>query len=640
MDTHEPAAGINDGGDLDDLAASAPPPREDTNRRRQRALMRRFWRGAAGYWGKDGARLSWLLSAGLLLTILLNLAALYAMNVWTRAIFDGLEQHDSGRVFFLSAIYFPLLAASVCVMLVQVYTRMGTQRRWRAWLNAHLLDRWLKNGRYYQLNLIAGDHKNPEYRIADDIKYATEPPIEFATGLITAILSALTFIVVLWTIGGTLSFRLGNVDIAIPGFLVIAALVYAILASGSMILIGRRYVAVSTRKNQAEAEYRYALTRLRENGESIAVLGGEEEERNGVDGAFAAVLRNWQDICTQMMRTTTVSQTSSFIAPVLPIILCAPKFLDGSMTLGQVMQAASAFITVQTAFNWLVDNYPRFADWNASAVRVASLMASLDGLERAESGEGFARIERNETPGADALRLRDLSVTLDDGTAVVNEAEVAIAPGERVLVSGDSGTGKSTLVRAIAGLWPWGEGSVQVQAGAKLFLVPQRAYVPIGTLRRAVMYPAPPDEKDTKEIVGALKRVGLAHLTDRIDEEAPWPQTLSGGEKQRIAFARLLLHRPDIVVLDEATSALDPESQDKMMKMLTDELHATTIMSIAHRPELERFHNRKIALERRRGGARLVTDIDLMRKVPRRRLVERLRGRWRRKARRSHARAA
>jgi vitamin B12/bleomycin/antimicrobial peptide transport system ATP-binding/permease protein len=376
MYTHE-TAGTRDGGDLDDVAASGPPPREHTNRRRQRALMRRFWRGTAGYWGRDGARLSWLLSAGLLLTILLNLAALYAMNVWTRAIFDGLEQHDGGRVFFLSAIYFPLLAASVCVMLVQVYTRMGTQRRWRAWLNAHLLDRWLKNGRYYQLNFITGDHKNPEYRIADDVRYATESPVEFAAGLMTAILSAVTFIAVLWTIGGTLSFRLGNADISIPGFLVIAAVLYAVLASGSMIVIGRRYVAVSTRKNQTEAEYRYALMRLRENGESIAVLGGEEEERNGVDGTFASVLRSWQDVCIQMMRTTTVSQTSSFIAPILPIILCAPKFLDGSMTLGQVMQAASAFTIVQTAFNWLVDNYPRFADWSASAVRVASLMVSL-----------------------------------------------------------------------------------------------------------------------------------------------------------------------------------------------------------------------------------------------------------------------
>jgi putative ATP-binding cassette transporter len=639
MGTEETAFGTRDGGELDDLAAATASPRDDVDRLRQRALMRRFWRGAAGYWGRGGPRLAWVLTGGLLLTILLNLGALYTMNVWTRSIFDALEQRDGGTVLFLSAVYFPLLAASVCLMLVQVYARMGTQRRWRAWLNSHLLDRWLRNGRYYQLNLIGGDHKNPEYRIADDVRSATEAPVEFATGLLTAILSALTFIAVLWTIGGTLAFKLGGVDVAIPGFLVVAAVVYAVLASGSMIIIGRRFVAVSTRKNQAEAEYRYALTRLRENGESIAVLGGEQEERSGIDRTFAAVLRNWQDICIQTIRTTTVSQTSSFIAPVLPIILCAPKFLSGSMTLGQVMQAASAFTIVQAAFNWLVDNYPRLADWNASAVRVASLMVSLDGLERAETGAGFARIERADTTGA-ALRLRDLSVTLDDGTAVVKEAEVTIAPGERVLVAGDSGTGKSTLVRAISGLWPWGEGSVQVKAGAKLLLVPQRAYVPIGTLRRAVTYPAPPEAKDANEVAGALKRVGLAHLVDRIDEEAPWPQTLSGGEKQRLAFARILLHRPDIVVLDEATSALDPESQDNLMKLLTEELSVTTIVSVAHRPELEQFHSRKIVLERRRGAARLVTDIDIASEPRRRRLLPRLGARWRRAAGRSRARAA
>jgi vitamin B12/bleomycin/antimicrobial peptide transport system ATP-binding/permease protein len=639
MGTEETAGGARDGGELDDLAAATGSPRDDVDRLRQRALMRRFWRGAAGYWGRGGPRLAWVLTGGLLLTILLNLGALYAMNVWTRSIFDALEQRDGGSVLFLSAVYFPLLAASVCLMLVQVYARMGTQRRWRAWLNSHLLDRWLRNGRYYQLNLIGGDHKNPEYRIADDVRSATEAPVEFATGLLTAILSALTFIAVLWTIGGTLAFKLGGVDVAIPGFLVVAAVVYAVLASGSMIIIGRRFVAVSTHKNQAEAEYRYALTRLRENGESIAVLGGEQEERSGIDRTFAAVLRNWQDICIQTIRTTTVSQTSSFIAPVLPIILCAPKFLSGSMTLGQVMQAASAFTIVQAAFNWLVDNYPRLADWSASAVRVASLMVSLDGLERAETGAGFARIERADITGA-ALRLRDLSVTLDDGTAVVKEAEVTIAPGERVLVAGDSGTGKSTLVRAISGLWPWGEGSVQVQAGAKLLLVPQRAYVPIGTLRRAVTYPAPAEAKDANEVASALKRVGLAHLVDRIDEEAPWPQTLSGGEKQRLAFARILLHRPDIVVLDEATSALDPESQDNLMKLLTEELSATTIVSVAHRPELEQFHSRKIVLERRRGAARLVTDIDIASESRRRRLLPRLGARWRRAAGRSRARAA
>ena len=233
-----------------------------------------------------------------------------------------------------------------------------------------------------------------------------------------------------------------------------------------MVLIGRRFVAVSENKNQSEAEFRYVLTRLRENGESIAVLGGEEEERSGVDKALTKVLRSWRNICIQTMRTTIVSQTSGYVAGVLPILLCAPKFLDGSMTLGEVMQAASAFTIVQRAFNWLVDNYPRLADWTASASRVASFMVSLDALERAEGGEGIAHIERGDAEGA-ALRLRDLSVTLDDGTAVVKDAEVAIAPGERVLVAGESGTGKSTLVRAISGLWPWGGGYLRCRRGRR-----------------------------------------------------------------------------------------------------------------------------------------------------------------------------
>jgi putative ATP-binding cassette transporter len=292
------------------------------------------------------------------------------------------------------------------------------------------------------------------------------------------------------------------------------------------------------------------------------------------------------------------------------------------MTLGEVMQAASAFTIVQGAFNWLVDNYPRLADWTASASRVATLMVSLDGLEKAQGAEGFARIERGETTGA-ALKLRDLSVTLDDGTAVVKDAEIAIEPGERVLVAGESGTGKSTLVRAISGLWPWGDGSVQVQEGAKMFMMPQKAYVPAGTLHRAATYPSPPEEKTTEEVAAALERVGLGHLRDRVEEDAPWDQTLSGGEKQRLAFARILLHRPDIIVLDEATSALDPDSQDKLMKLVTEELEATTIVSVGHRPELEQFHSRKITLERRRGGAKLVNDIELVPRLSRTRLLRR-----------------
>jgi putative ATP-binding cassette transporter len=434
--------------------------------------------------------------------------------------------------------------------------------------------------------------------------------VDSVSGVTHALLSAATFIVVLWSIGGALDITVAGVDVHVPGFLVFAALTYALLASGSMVLVGRRFVRASENKNQSEAEYRYLLTRLRENGETIALIQGEEEERAGLTRCLRNVLASWRDIAIQTMKTTSVSQTSGFIAPVLPIILCAPKFLDGSMSLGQVMQAASAFTIVQGAFNWLVDNYPKLADWTASARRAASLMVSLDALEEAEAGDNVGRIAIDREADGPALRLRDLSVTLDDGTAVVAETDVAIEPGERVLIAGESGTGKSTLVRAIAGLWPWGGGAIEVKRGARMFLLPQRPYVPIGTLRRAATYPDAPETRSLEEVTDAFKRVGLDHLVDKLDEEGPWDQTLSGGEKQRLAFSRVLLHEPDIVVLDEATAALDPASQVKLMGLVAGRSE-TTLLSVGHRPELEAFHTRKIELERRREGAKLVRDVDL-----------------------------
>jgi putative ATP-binding cassette transporter len=616
--TEESEAAESDPGrrddDLDD---------EETEDLRRSYLLGRFWHTALRFWTTPGYRVAWLLSAALLAIVLLNLGASYAMNLWNRSIFDALEKKDAGTVLHLSLLYFAILAVSVCFMVAQVYTRMTLQRRWRKWLTDALMFRWLKAGRYYQLNLVSGDHKNPEYRIADDVRIAVESPVDFVTGVTQAFLSAATFIVVLWAIGGALSFSLGGMDFYIPGFLVIAAVLYAVIASTAMLLIGRRFVSVSENKNQSEAELRYVLTRLRENGESIALIQGEAEERAGVDRALHKVLEAWRSICHQYMKTTVVSGVSGFIAPVLPIILCAPKFLAGEMSLGAVMQAASAFTIVQGAFNWLVDNYPRLADWTASARRAASLMVSLDALERAEKGDGVGRIERsNEGDGA-ALRLRDLSVTLDDGTAVLDDTDIAIKPGERVLVAGESGTGKSTLVRAIAGLWPWGEGTIEVRKGAKLMLLPQRPYIPIGTLRRAAVYPDAPESRDLEEVAEALKRVGLEHLVDRLDEDAPWDQTLSGGEKQRLAFARIFLHDPDIIILDEATAALDPESQDQLMQHLSRQPDHTALVSVGHRPELEAFHNRKVVLERRSGGAKLVSDIKLVKRKGRRRLISR-----------------
>ncbi|QDM15000.1 ABC transporter ATP-binding protein/permease [Tardiphaga sp. vice352] len=601
---------------------------EEAEQARRDYLLTRFWISARGFWSKSGDRLAWAFSIGLLLLIITNVGFQYGINVWNRAIFDAIEKRDAASVWHLTGVFFPLAIGSVMLGVAQVYARMGIQRRWRAWLTNSVVSRWLTQGRYYQLNLVGGDHQNPEYRIAEDLRIATDSPVDFAAGVISAFLSATTFIVVLWTIGGALTLSIGGSVVTIPGFLVIAAVLYAGIASGSIMTIGRAFVQTSEDKNQAEAEYRYALTRVRENGESIALLGGEEEERAGIDRTFGSVLKQWARLAHQHMRTTLVSQGSSLIAPVVPLLLCAPKFLDGSMSLGQVMQAASAFTIVQAAFGWLVDNYPRLADWNACARRISSLMMSLDGLERAERGDGIGRITRGETTGDTMLSLHNLSVTLDDGTAVVGDAEVAIEPGERLLVAGESGTGKSTLVRAIAGLWPWGGGSINFHPDRRLFMLPQKPYVPSGTLRRAAAYPAAAEDWSVEEIGVALDKVGLGHLKEKIEEDAPWDQTLSGGEKQRLAFARLFLHKPDIIVLDEATSALDAKSQDRMMELLTQELPSATVVSVAHRAELEVFHSRKIVLERRKGGAKLVSDIDLIPRKGKRKLLGRfLRGR-------------
>jgi putative ATP-binding cassette transporter len=605
---------------------------EESQEAIRRYLFRRFWSSGFGFWS---TRRAWVLTLGLVGVIVVNLFVQYGLNVWNRNFFDALQNRNTASALN-QGMLFPLLAiASVVLAVLAVYLRMATQRTWRKWLTNKVVDYWLANGRYFQLNLIKGDHGNPEYRIAEDLRVGTDAPVDFAAGLLQAVLSALTFIVVLWTIGGSLTIPFQGSEITIPGFLVIGAIVYAAIASGSMVFIGRRFVSVAEAKNQSEAEYRYVLTRLRENGESIALLGGEKEELAGLDKSLTDVLRSWRKLAVQHMRTTIVSHGSQQLAPVIPVLMCAPKFFNDTMTLGEVMQAASAFVIVQTAFSWLVDNYPRFADWTASARRAGSLLSSLDSLARAEEA-GVGYIQRSEQGNA-ALRLCNLSVTLDDGTQVIQDTEVSIEPGEKVLVVGESGTGKSSLVRALAGLWPWGGGEIHFKKGSKLFLLPQRPYLPVGTLRRVVSYPSPEDSFEDDKIKEAMEEVGLGDFANRLDQDDPWDQILSGGEKQRLAFARLVLQGPDIIVLDEATSALDPPSQDKLMHLLGDRLAKATVLSVGHRPELEAFHERKLVMKSQKDGARLVRDISII--APARR--KRSRWKWRmRKKKRGKAQAA
>lgn len=576
-----------------------------------RPLIRRFWASASGFWFGDSRRTAWLLSLGLIALILIQLGFQYRMNIWSRDIFNALEKKDGAAVSAQALIFAPLVVTIVALAIVAVYGRMTIQREWRSWLTNHLAAMWLANNHYFQLDLVTGDHQNPEGRIGEDARIATDAPVDFVVGILSATVTAVTFGVVLWIVGGDLTLGTPAAPIVIPGFLVIAAVIYAVITSTAVMLVARRFVTVSERVNQREAEFRYALTRVRENGESIALLGGEMEERAGLRQSLATVILQWRNLCHQHMRYTLVFNAHLLIAPVVPLVLCAPKYVTGEMTLGAIMQAAAAFVQVQSGFNWLLDNYPRLAGWVASARRVGSLMVSIDHLEAAGVPGASRTITRIEHEGS-GLRLQNLSVELDDGTVVVKDADVVIQPGERVLMVGESGTGKTTLTRAIAGLWPWGQGNIAVPSGAKMLLMPQRPYIPLGSLRRAATYPLSPGDTSDSVVRETMESAGLGYLVEHLDEEAPWNRTLSSGECQRLAFVRLMLHQPDIVVMDEATSALDPPSQEHLMTLVAERLPKTSIVSIAHRPELEAFHHRKLVFERRPGGSRLVDDSVLL----------------------------
>jgi vitamin B12/bleomycin/antimicrobial peptide transport system ATP-binding/permease protein len=350
--------------------------------------FRRFWQSASGFWRGTSRRTAWGLVALLIVVLVLELSVKYRINFWYRDFFDALEKKNGGELWREGLLFVPLVLSSIAIATTGVWARMTTERLWRGWLTVRLIDSWLKNDRYRQLNDVAGDHGNPEYRIAEDARIATEAPVDFAVGLLTSFLTVFIFADVLWTIGGTLGFPAFGQYVVVPGYLVMAVVAYAAMTTISVLVAGRRMVDVVKQTDHAEAELRREGSRLRENSEKTAIRGAGAEKGVALHKALERAIARWRDLCWQLIRTTVISHGNLLLAPFVGLVLCAPKYLADTMTLGEVVQAAAAFVAVQGAINWLVENYPRLASWTASIHRVSALLTALDRLDDTDSVAG------------------------------------------------------------------------------------------------------------------------------------------------------------------------------------------------------------------------------------------------------------
>jgi vitamin B12/bleomycin/antimicrobial peptide transport system ATP-binding/permease protein len=551
-----------------------------------------IWRLSIPYFRSDD-RWPGRILLGAVVAIELSLVAIQViLNQWYNRFYNTLQDHD-WRAFVSAILFFCVLAAIYTVLAVyQLYLNQWLQIRWRRWMTENYLRQWLDAANHYRMQLLGDAADNPDQRIADDLQMFVQYTLTIGIGLLNSVVTLGSFVVILWGLSAHAPLTALGLGFDIPGYLVWAALFYAVIGTWLTHLIGWRLIPLNFQQQRFEADFRFNLVRTRENSEQIAALGGEAAERQGHLRRFSPVIANWFAIMQRTKLVTFFTASYQQASVIFPYIVVSPVYFAGAMQLGGLMQTASAFNSVQNALSYFISSYRSIAEWRAIVARLTGFEAAIAAGRAAAVTPPVVEVVSDGS--AAGLAVDRLSVRLPDGEPIVAAEHIAVPAGDRVLVTGPSGAGKSTLFRAIAGIWPFGSGRVTVPEGASVMLVPQRPYFPLATLATTVGYPAEAGTFDDARVADALVAVGLPQLVARLGEEAHWNRMLSLGEQQRLALARALLHKPDYLLLDEATASLDEPAEAALYRLLQDRLKGTTIISIGHRSTLSVFHRRRI----------------------------------------------
>jgi putative ATP-binding cassette transporter len=564
-----------------------------------KAFLRDFWALARPYWLSEERR-----SAGLLLAVVvaLNLGIVWvnvAINLWQNDFYNALQDRDQDAFMRQLAKFAGLAAAYIVMAVYAIYLRQLLQIRWRRWLTERYLHEWLDGRMYYRLQLTDRGTDNPDQRIAEDLRLFVDLTLTYTLDLMATAVTLVSFTAILWSLSGPLEFAVGDLRVVIPGYLLWVALVYA--AGGTWLThrIGRPLVKLHFDQQRYEADLRYSLVRFRENAEGVALYHGEADEKRNFVARFNEVMFNWWQIMQRRKKLNGFTYSYGQVAIIFPYVVVAPNFFSGAIQLGGLMQTASAFTQVQGALSWFVDVYVRFAEWKATVDRLIGFRGAIERVRaEARANPGVVQ-QRDARPG---IAFEGVRLELPDGRVLLNATSATFPPGESLLVTGPSGVGKSTLFRAIAGIWPFGGGLITLPLGARALFLPQKPYLQVGSLRDVMCYPEWSGRFDTGQLSAVLAACGLPHLVKRLDEQRNWALELSIGEQQRIAFCRALLRKPEWLLLDEATSALDGPSEERLYRLVKERMPGTTLISIGHRPALAAFHDRRLEVRALEGG--------------------------------------